>query len=100
MFSVISICIYTRLATLGLHATVQMVVGSLLRFCYQYLHPLVRSLRCGDHIYSQGMLADGVAQHDPESLESANRQGTKRKAPTPLPGRGRLAKQAHTSTTP
>jgi len=43
---------------------------------------------------------DGVAQHDPESPESANRQGAKRKAPTSLPGRGKLAKQAHTSTTP
>jgi hypothetical protein len=36
---------------------------------------------------------DGVAQHDLESPECTNRQGTKRKAPSSSPGSGQLPKQ-------
>ena len=43
---------------------------------------------------------EGVARHDLESPECTNRQDTKRKAPSLLPGSGQLAKQARTSTVP
>jgi len=43
---------------------------------------------------------EGVAGHDAESAECANQHGTKRKAPSSLPGRGQVAKQVCSSIVP
>jgi len=65
---------YLHSATASLHAAVQPVAFLPSPSAISIL--LVRFLRREDHIYSQGMFADDVAQRDLESLECANRQGT------------------------